>query len=235
METILKDGFNEFGIQSDERIMSYFKKYMSELISWNNKINITSITDEKEIVLKHFLDSLSSSKFIPFKNQKILDMGTGAGFPGLPLKIIFPDLDITFLDSSNKKMNVLRAICISLGIEKYEIIADNIEKLARDLDYREKYDIVTCRALSSLNSLIEYGIPFLKEKGVLVIYKGPNIEEEVDNSINALDKLHAKILEKHEIILPLSDYRRTILVVEKVWKTPEEYPRKIGIPKKRPL
>lgn len=231
----LINGLKEFGINAADEKIELFKKYIAEIIRWNKVINITAIEDEKEIIIKHFLDSISSAKFINYENKKVIDIGTGCGFPGLPLKIIFPEMKITFLDSSKKKIMVLNSICEFLDIKEVEIISENIEKIAHDNNYREKYDLVMCRALASFNTILEYGIPFLKENGKLIIYKGPNIMNEVDNSLKALTEMKAKIKEKHEIILPLSDYKRTIIVVEKIWKTNDKYPRRIGIPKKRPL
>jgi 16S rRNA (guanine527-N7)-methyltransferase len=162
-------------------------------------------------------------------------MGTGAGFPGLPIKLILHDLDITFLDSSQKKMMVLENICQELGIQGYKVLAGNIETIGHDINHRETYDYVFCRALSSLNILIEFGVPLLKENGLMVIYKGQDILEEVENSSRALNELQARILEKHEISLPFSDFKRSILMVEKIWKTNGKYPRKPGIPRKKPL
>jgi 16S rRNA (guanine527-N7)-methyltransferase len=235
MINYLKDGLMEFGISIDSHKVELFKKYIAEIIRWNKEINLTAIDDEKEIIIKHFLDSISSAKFVDYSKKKVIDMGTGCGFPGLPLKIVFPDMEITFLDSSKKKMMVLDSICKSLGISGFEIISDNIENVARNSNHREHYDLVTCRALANLSTLLEYGIPLIKESGVMVIYKGPNIVEEVDNSSIALDELKSKIKEKYDITLPYSDYKRSILVVEKIGKTSEKYPRRLGVPKKRPL
>ncbi|NTV45521.1 MAG: 16S rRNA (guanine(527)-N(7))-methyltransferase RsmG, partial [Chlorobiales bacterium] len=225
----------EIGIFLTNAQIETFQSYLMTLIKWNKEINLTAIENEKDIIIKHFLDSVSSSKFVNFSNKKVIDMGTGAGFPGLPLKIVFPNIEITFLDSSKKKMMVLDSICSSLGISGYKIVSDNIENIAHDIYYREKYDIVTTRAVADFRILLEYGIPFLKEKGEMIVYKGPNGKAEVENSEKALGELKAKIRETHEIILPFSDYKRTIILVEKIWKTNEKYPRRVGIPRKRPI
>ncbi len=235
MRELFKKGLKELGIQPDDCTLDLFFEYMSLIKSWNDKINITAITDDKEIIIKHFLDSLSSIPFLKLENKRVLDMGTGAGFPGLPIKLIVPELDITFIDSSHKKMMVLEDICKKLGIQGYKVVAGNIENLGHDINHREMYDYVFCRALSSLSVLIEYGVPLLKENGMMVIYKGHDILEEVENSSRALNELQAKILEKHEIALPFSDFKRSILIVEKIWKTNGKYPRKPGIPRKKPL
>jgi 16S rRNA (guanine527-N7)-methyltransferase len=231
----LIQGAKDLGIELGETQVNIFNEYLSEIKKWNESINLTSIKDDQEFLIKHFLDSISVSQYFAFNNQQVLDMGTGGGFPGLPLKIVFSQINITFLDSSNKKMKVLDSICNQLKIDGYTVLCDNIEKAGQNPIYREKFDIVLCRALSSLNVLIEYGIPFLKERGKLIVYKGPNIQEEVDNSLRALSELKAEISEKHTITLPFSDYERNILVVEKIGKTDGKYPRKVGIPRKRPL
>lgn len=235
MDNYLVRGSQEFGISLSVDKEAIFKKYLDEIKKWNELINLTSIKEDKEILIKHFLDSIAIAKYIDFSNQKVMDMGTGGGFPGLPIKIIFSEIDITFLDSSNKKMKALEAICNDLKIDKFSILCDNIEKAGQNPIYRESFDIVLCRAISSLNVLIEYGIPLLKVNGLLIVYKGPNIQEEVENSTNALKKLGARISENHSITLPFSDYERNVIIVEKVWKTENKYPRKTGIPKKRPL
>jgi len=235
MINILIEGLKELGITVDNSQIELFKIYISEIIKWNMEINLTSIDNEKDIIIKHFLDSISSAKFVIYSNKKVIDIGTGGGFPGLPLKIVFPDIDMTFLDSSKKKMKVLESICKSLDIKGIKILSENIETIAHNVNYRGIYDIVVCRALANLSTLLEYGIPFLKENGKMVIYKGPNISEEVDNSSMALDKMSARIVENHEIILPFSDYKRKIMAVEKIGKTNDKYPRRTGMPKKRPL
>lgn len=232
---IIFSGLKKFDVFIDENKYILFEKYISEILRWNKSINITAIEDEKEIIIKHFFDSISSSLMIDYNNHKILDIGTGVGFPGLPLKIVFNDMMISFLDSSRKKTKVLEKICNSLNIKNYEIINTNIEIAGKDLNYREKFDFVVCRALSEMNVIIEYGIPFLKINGKLVIYKGPNCQKEVENSDNALNKLNAKIYKNIDIILPFSDYKRKIIIVEKIGKTPDFFPRNVGIPKKRPL
>jgi 16S rRNA (guanine527-N7)-methyltransferase len=235
MISYLEKGLEELGIGYDSEKIELLNLYLSEIIKWNKVINITAIEDEKDIIIKHFLDSIASAKFINYAHKKVIDIGTGAGFPGLPLKIMFPQMEITFLDSSKKKMMVLDSICKSLGIQQVNIFSDNIESAAHNTIHRERYDLVVCRALANFNILLEYGIPFIQVHGRLVVYKGPNINEEVDNSAKALDNMKAIIAEKHEIILPFSDYKRTIVEVEKVWITDTKYPRRNGIPKKRPL
>ena len=233
---ILIEGLSKWNIQITNDQISTFKKFLEVLIKWNEITNITSILSIKEIIIKHFLDSISSSKFIEYSSQKIIDIGLGAGFPGLPLKIIFSDLEVTFVESSKKKSNILKSICKELEIENgIIIINDNIEKLGRDEYFREKYDLSLSRAVASLSTILEYSIPLLKIGGKAIAYKGSNCSTEVENSVNALTKLNAVITENTEFHLPFSNYARRIIIVEKTGKTDDYFPRKTGIPRKKPL
>ncbi|MCK5219025.1 16S rRNA (guanine(527)-N(7))-methyltransferase RsmG [bacterium] len=231
IEDMLEKGVKSFGIDIGKNKITKFKEYMQLIKKWNEVTNITAIKKEEDIIIKHFIDSISSSMLIGYKSQSIIDIGTGVGFPGLPLKIIFPELKIVFVDSSKKRTRILENICKNLKISKYLILNDNIENIGHLTEHRQKYDIVISRAVASMSTLIEYGIPLLKQKGRLILYKGLNVE----NAENALIMLRAKITENVDFILPLSNNSRKIIVVEKMGITPEQLPRKVGIPRKRPL
>lgn len=237
-----EDIYNKFsitlkiwGININNEIVFKFNQYFELLNNWNSKVNITNIYKKEDVFIKHFLDSISSCQLINYSNQRIIDIGTGGGFPGLPIKILFPGLKMCFIDSSKKKINVLNEICKELKITDCEFINDNVEKIGKEKKYRENFDISLIRAVSSISTLLEYSIPLLKISGISVLYKGPNVEKEVENSVNALQILDSKIKEKHEFILPFTNEKRKIIVVEKTGKTNEKFPRRIGIPKKRPL
>jgi 16S rRNA (guanine527-N7)-methyltransferase len=232
---LLTRSMHEFGIDLTEQQLEQFNRYYSSLMKWNEITNVTSITESNEVIIKHFVDSVSSCRAIDYTDKVVIDIGTGAGFPGLPLKIIYPSMDISFVDSSTKKSDILKKICTDIGIQGTRILIDNIENIGRAKEYRERFDICLARAVASLPVLIEYSLPLLKVGGFLVAYKGPNSEVEVDNSKSSLDLVGGRIKENTQFSLPLYDYRRKIVVVEKLWKTDDKYPRKVGIPKKRPL
>lgn len=231
----LEQACQQWGIDLSKYQWNKFALYMRKIKEWNEKFNITANDQEEDIVVKHFIDSLSGYKYILNEANTIMDIGTGAGFPGLPLKIIRPDLHITFIDSSKKKMSALYDICQALNIDHYLILDKNIELIGRDTAYRETYDVVVVRALAPLNCLLEYGLPILRKNGHMIIYKGPGVEPEVENSQAALQLLGGKLLEKDHFYLPFSDRERVILNVEKMGKTLDKYPRAVGIPRKRPL
>ena len=206
---------------------------MQELLEWNKKINLTAIEDENEIILKHFIDSLTVQKYI--KNaQNIIDIGTGAGFPGIPLAIVNEKSNIVLLDSLNKRINFLNNVIQKLELSNVKAIHGRAEDLAKIVQHREKYDIVISRAVAPFNVLLEYMLPFNKVNSYTIAMKGSNIEE-VDISNNALKKLGGKIEKIEKINLPNTDIKRNIIIVRKIEETPKKFPRKAGIPKKEPL
>ena len=218
----------------DELKSKKFEKYKDLLLEWNNKINLTAITDEKEIILKHFIDSCTILKYIE-NNQKIIDIGTGAGFPGIPLKIMNETLDITLVDSLNKRINFLNEVIKELELKDIKAIHSRAEDLGRDNNYREKYDVATSRAVANLSTLLEYLMPFVKVGGICICMKGPNIEEELNEAKNAIKELSGKIEEVYNFKLPNSDIERNIIIVRKIDKIKLKYPRKAGIPAKEPI
>lgn len=233
---ILINGLELWNINLSDQQVKQFEDYIHAIIKWNEKINITSIKSNEEIITKHFLDSISSCQFVRYNEQKVIDIGTGVGFPGLPLKIIFPEIDITFVDSSKKKISILKEICNEIRIvTKVFFISENIENVGKKSVHRKQYDIAISRALDKLNVLLEYAIPLLKINGIFVAYKGPNCLLEVENSTNALNKLNSQLIENEQFYLPFSNYQRNIIIVEKKLETDSIYPRRVGITKKRPL
>lgn len=215
-----------------EQIEKYYN-YMSLLLEWNEKINLTAIIEPREIILKHFVDSLTIAKYIK-DDEKLIDVGTGAGFPGIPLSIVKENTDIVLLDSLNKRINFLQEVKENLKLENIKTIHGRAEEFGKNKKEREKYDIATSRAVAPLNILLEYLLPLVKVGGRAICMKGSNIEE-VENAKNALEILGGKIEKIEEITLPNSDIKRNIIIVEKVKNTPLKYPRKPGTPSKEPI
>lgn len=220
-------------IELTEKQVKQFYNYMNLLIEWNNKINLTAITEPKEIILKHFVDCATINKFID--ENKVIDIGTGAGFPGIPLKIINEDLEITLADSLNKRIKFLDIVIETLELNKIETIHARAEELAKNKKYRQSYDIVVSRAVAALNVLLEYTTPFIKVGGKVICMKGNNVEEEIKESKNAIKILGTKMLPVEKVVLPDTEITRNIITVEKIKNTPAKYPRKAGTPAKEPL
>lgn len=211
-----------------------FYKYMELLLEWNEKINLTAITEPNDIILKHFIDSVTIEKYLN-KEAKLIDIGTGAGFPGIPLSILREDLKITLMDSLNKRIKFLDEVVLKNQLLNVDTVHSRAEELARNKDFREKYDVATSRAVASLNVLLEYMIPFIKVGGYCICMKGSNIDEEINNSEKALKILQCEIIKIEKFELPGSDYGRNIIIIKKKGKTSNKYPRKPGTPAKEPL
>lgn len=218
---------------TDEQIEKLYK-YMKLLLEWNEKINLTAITDEDEIIQKHFIDSFTVSKYIKL-SQKVIDVGTGAGFPGIPLKIIRDDIDITLLDSLNKRINFLQIVIEELNLKNIIAIHSRVEEFGKNAKYRESFDISVSRAVANLSTLTEYLLPLIKIDGISICMKGSNISEEIQNSKKAINVLGGNIKNIDEFCLPNSDIIRNIIIIEKKTKTPSKFPRKPGVPSKEPL
>ena len=225
---------DKLGITLSEIQLKQFYNYMNLLIEWNKKINLTAITEPNEIILKHFVDSLTISKYIS-DGTRVVDVGTGAGFPGIPLKIVRQDVEITLLDSLQKRINFLDEVIRELNLEKIETIHSRVEDFGKDKRYREKFDIATSRAVANLATLSEYLLPLVKVGGKVISMKGSLIEEELENSKNAIKILGGKIEKVDEFNLPNSDISRNIVLIDKIKETPNKYPRKAGEPSKKPL
>lgn len=229
----LKNKANQINIKLEDEQIKQFYKYMNLLLEWNEKVNLTAIVDPEEVILKHFIDSITIKKQINEK-EKVIDVGTGAGFPGIPLSIIDDNINITLLDSLNKRVIFLEEAIKELELKNIKAIHGRVEEFAKNKNEREIYDIATSRAVAPLNILLEYLLPLIKIGGKCICMKGSNIEE-IKDAKNALDILGGKIESIEEIILPGSDIKRNIIIVKKVKQTPLKYPRKAGTPSKEPL
>jgi 16S rRNA (guanine527-N7)-methyltransferase len=221
-------------IELTEKQVKQFYNYMNLLIEWNNNINLTAITEEKDIILKHFVDSLTVLKYIK-ENKSIVDVGTGAGFPGIPLAIMNDSLKITLVDSLNKRINFLNEVCSKIKLKNTKAIHSRAEEFGQDNNYRESYDIAISRAVSNLTVLAEYLLPLVKVGGKIICMKGPDIEEELKQAKSAIDILGGKFERCDNFCLPKSDISRNIIIINKIKETPKKYPRKAGTPVKTPL
>lgn len=230
----MREHGNEIGILLKEKQINQFYTYMNLLLEWNEKINLTAITNPEEITLKHFIDSMTIAKYID-KNLRLIDVGTGAGFPGIPLKIIREDIEITLLDSLNKRVNFLNEVINQLGLTKIQTIHSRVEDFGQDKKYREKFDCATSRAVANLATLAEYLMPLVKSNGVCISMKGSNVEEEIQESKKAISVLGGKIENREEFQLPKSNIDRNIIIIRKIKHTPQKYPRKSGTPAKDPI
>ncbi|MBB2184745.1 16S rRNA (guanine(527)-N(7))-methyltransferase RsmG [Lachnospiraceae bacterium MD1] len=232
---IFEEGLNNLGITLTDRQKQQFIDYYELLIEWNNVMNLTAITDLKEVIVKHFIDSLSLVKVYEPLSQKVLDMGTGAGFPGIPLKIAFPELDMILVDSLKKRITFLNEVINKLSLKNIITIHGRAEDLGHDILYREKFDLCVSRAVAKLSSLSEYCLPFVKRNGYFISYKSDKIEEELLQSKRAFEILGAEVESVAEFELPGSDMRRTMILIHKNKVTPHKYPRSAGKPTKEPL
>lgn len=224
----------QINIKLNEKQKGLFYNYMNLLLEWNEKINLTAITNPDEIILKHFIDSITISKYIE-NNSYVVDIGTGAGFPGIPLKIVRDDINVVLVDSLNKRINFLNNVIENLKINKIAAIHSRAEEIGKDNKYREKFDVVTSRAVANLSTLSEYLLPLAKVEGKCLSMKGPDSTEEIENSKKAVKVLGGTISNIYEFNLPESDIKRTIIEIKKVEGTPSKYPRKSGLPSKEPI
>ena len=238
--TKFKTEFNseleKLNILLEDEQVNQFYKYMNLLIEWNKNINLTAITEPSDIILKHFIDSIYVSKYIEIPaNSSIIDIGTGAGFPGIPLKIIRKDLNITLLDSLNKRIMFLDNVINNLDLKDISAIHGRAEEMGKNKKYREMFDYAISRAVANLTVLSEYMIPFVKLGGKSICMKGGNIKEELENSQKALGILGGNLLHVEEFNLLDTDIKRSLIIIEKCKITPIKYPRKPGTPAKDPL
>lgn len=233
---ILEEGLKLLSLPYDSHTLYRFEKYKDILKEWNQKINITSIENDDDIYIKHFLDSIVMlDKSSEHERKSVIDVGTGGGFPGLPLKIINNNYEVTLLDSLRKRIDFLKVVVESLKLEGVHLIHGRAEDFGRDNKYREKFDICVSRAVAPLNVLSEYCLPFVKIGGYFAAYKSESISEEIIASQNAVVKLGGRIKDIKEIKIPGTDIVRKIVIIEKITQTEKIYPRKAGKPGKDPL
>lgn len=233
---ILADGCAAFGINLTERQIQQFGMYYELLIEWNKVMNLTGITEFDEVMLKHFVDSAAIAKKIELEEKKsLIDVGTGAGFPGIPLKIIYPHLDVVLLDSLNKRIKFLNEVVDKLGLFGVKTIHGRAEDAAKRPEYREGFEIVVSRAVANLAVLSEYCLPFAKKCGYFISYKSGSVDEEVNGAKKAIHVLGGEVKSIEKFCLPHSDMERSFVIIEKVKDTPKKYPRKAGMPVKEPI
>ena len=234
----MTDGTRELGITLSEQQLEQFYRYYKLLVEWNKVMNLTGITELEEVVSKHFIDSLALVKAVSLQDgRKVsgIDVGTGAGFPGIPLKIAFPNLKITLLDSLNKRIKFLNEVISQLGLQNVETIHGRAEDFGRDAKYREQYDYCVSRAVANAATLSEYCLPFVKVGGKFISYKANEVEEETKQAEHALEVLGGACVDIQKFQLPDSEMNRAFVIIEKKKRTPATYPRKAGTPSKKPL
>lgn len=231
----LQESFQTQKIDVSEKQCKKFFEYMKLLIEWNEKINLTAIVEPGQVITKHFLDSLTILNYIGTKQQKIIDVGTGAGFPGIPIKIMDDLSEITLIDSLNKRINFLQEVINKNNLKNIRAIHGRAEDFGQDKLYREKYDVCVARAVAPMNILVEYLLPFARVNGICICMKGANIEEELEEAKKAINLLGGKIEKVESFGLSGSEDRRNIIIIRKISKTPKQYPRKAGTAKNYPI
>ncbi|MFT4144855.1 MAG: 16S rRNA (guanine(527)-N(7))-methyltransferase RsmG [Mobilitalea sp.] len=232
---VFQKGLEKWNIELSDTQYDQFMDYFELLVEKNKVMNLTAITKWEEVVTKHFLDSLSLINLVNISTERLIDVGTGAGFPGIPLKIVYPDTEIVLLDSLKKRLIFLDDVIEKLSLKKITTIHGRAEDFGRDKEYREGFDLCVSRAVARLSSLSEYCLPFVKKGGYFIPYKSGKVKEELDESKRAFKLLGAE-LEKNEIfLLPDTDMERTLLLIKKINTTPGSYPRTSGKPSKDPL
>lgn len=235
LDSFRKD-LDELHISLDEKKICQFISYYELLIEWNRVMNLTAITDFNEVCKKHFIDSLSLIKAYDINYPlSVIDIGTGAGFPGIPLKIAFPDLKITLLDSLNKRVSFLQTVIENLNLKNIAALHGRAEDFARKTEFREQFDLCISRAVSNLSTLSEYCIPYVKTGGCFISYKSEKLMEEMKDAEHAISVLGGRIEKQVEFMIPDSDIYRNLLVIYKEKDTPSQYPRKAGVPLKKPI
>lgn len=232
-----RQALEDEGYPIDDTKMEQYNRYLLMLQEWNEKVNLTAITEENEVYLKHFYDSITLARFVDFDKKKLTlcDVGSGAGFPSIPLKILFPEIEITIVDSLKKRINFLQLLVDDLGLDNVHLHHSRAEDFGQDQNFRSKFDVVTARAVAYLSILAEFCLPITKEQGVFVAMKGSQGQEELENSKKAIKTLGGRFNRMETFELPEDAGERSIILVDKVKKTPNKYPRQAGTPNKKPL
>lgn len=231
---VLTNTLRDWNVSLSDIQVEQFARYADELRNWNEQLNLTAIIDREGIAVRHFLDSLRVAQSWGAIPKRLIDVGTGAGFPGLPLKILHPEIQLTLVESIEKKANFLRHIAFELGLADVEVVVGRAEALGREPERREQYDVAVARAVAELRVLAEYCLPLVRVGGRFLAPKGGNVLEEAELARAGLAKLGGNLLAVEPVELPGIE-PRTLVVIEKVAPTPAQYPRAIGIPSKRPL
>lgn len=226
----------EQGMRLSDHQWGKFETYYRELVAWNEKMNLTGITEREQVYVKHFYDSLSLSFYVPVDSiSSLADIGSGAGFPSIPLKIMFPHLQVTIVDSLNKRIQFLSHLVQALNVTGVTCVHGRAEDLARKQSMRDQYDLVTARAVARLNVLNEFCLPFVKPNGIFAAMKGADTDQEIAEASTSLKELKGKIEGNHRFMLPVEQSARHIVMIRKIASTPAKYPRKAGMPLKQPL
>ncbi|MCT2535527.1 16S rRNA (guanine(527)-N(7))-methyltransferase RsmG [Aquibacillus koreensis] len=231
-----RDMLKDKGIDLSEKQMHQFEQYLHTLVEWNEKMNLTAITDKEEVYLKHFFDSITAAFYYDFKqDMHLCDVGAGAGFPSIPLKICFPHIKVTIVDSLQKRITFLNHLANELELTGVSFYHDRAELFGKNDKFREKFDVVTARAVARMSVLSELCLPLCKVNGNFIAMKGPNLKEELRDSTDALELLGGKVENVYTFELPEENGERNIAVIHKKRKTPKKFPRKPGVPNKTPL
>lgn len=231
-----ESGLDDLHLNLSTGQMEQFLDYYQILIEWNKTMNLTAITEFDDVVVKHFLDSLCLVQVVTdLSDQKIMDLGTGAGFPGIPIKIVYPELNFVLVDSVNKKLNFLNYVIERLGLDNIRTVHGRAEDLSRLPEFRQKFDFCVSRAVANLSSLAEYCLPFVKIGGYFISYKSADVEEEVGEARKAIYLLGGRTEQVFQYKLPETDVPRSLVCIKKERGTPKAYPRKAGIPSKEPI
>ena len=234
LKNMLLEGAGQLSVDLDTLKADSLLKYKDVLAEWNEKINLTAIEDDRDVIIKHFIDSLSICQYVEKRDSMLIDVGTGAGFPGIPLKVAIEELKVTLLDSLDKRVKFLNEVISTLKLDGIRAVHGRAEEYGIKPEFREKYDIAVARAVANLPVLLEYCLPFVKTGGIFIAMKGSSTEE-VDASKKALAELGGEIENVIETTLPLSDIKRNIILIRKLRQTPTKYPRKAGKPSKEPI
>ncbi|MDV4150821.1 16S rRNA (guanine(527)-N(7))-methyltransferase RsmG [Clostridium sp. AL.422] len=233
---LMKEASLEVGFDLTEKQYNQFILYMRLLQEWNEKINLTAITEDEEVIKKHFIDCIKAFKSNAVKNAKtVIDVGTGAGFPGLPIAIMNPNIEVTLLDSLNKRINFLNTVIAKLELKNVVTIHSRAEDGARKPEFREKFDVATSRAVANMAVLSEFCLPYVKQDGYFVALKGPAVDDEIKDGKNAINTLGGELENIIEVSIEESDLKHNIVEVKKVKKCPKTYPRKAGSINKKPI